>query len=94
VTRIDCEPNADGWRCRVQLTDERGSSEHLVRVTRVDLDRLAPGTTDPEDLVRRSFAFLLAREPRSSILRDFELPIIARYFPEYEREIQRPEAVG
>jgi hypothetical protein len=94
VTRIDCEPNDDGWSCRVHLADERGSSEHLVRVTRVDLDRLAPGSAEPDDLVRRSFAFLLEREPRSSILREFELPVIGRYFPEYEREIQRPEAVG
>jgi len=37
--------------------------------------------------VRRSFAFLLAREPRESILREFELPVIARYFPEYPKAI-------
>jgi hypothetical protein len=32
---------------------------------------------------------MLEREPRESILREFELPVIGRYFPEYEREIQR-----
>lgn len=86
---VQCRPGGDAWSCRVTLTDDRGSGEHLVRVTRADLDRLAPDATEPEDLVRRSFGFLLEREPRTSILREFDLPVIARYFPEYEREIRR-----
>jgi len=56
-------------------------------VRRADVERLAPGADDPTDLVRRSFVFLLAREPKESILRTFDLPIISRYFPDYEREI-------
>ena len=63
-------------------------SEHDVAVARDDLARLAPGADDPVDLVRRSFVFLLAREPKESILRSFDLPVIGRYFPEYEREIR------
>jgi hypothetical protein len=51
------------------------------------LARLAPGAASPEDLVRRSFAFLLRREPKESILRRFDLPLIGRYFPEWEAEI-------
>jgi hypothetical protein len=31
----------------------------------------------------------LEREPKESILRSFELTVISRYFPEYEREIAR-----
>jgi hypothetical protein len=42
-----------------------------------------------ESLVERSFAFLLQREPSTSILRSFDLSVIARYFPEYEREISK-----
>jgi hypothetical protein len=96
VTAIDVasRPDGDGWRCRVRLTDDRGTGDHLVRVARADLDRLAPGATDPDDLVRRSFEFLLEREPRTSILREFDLPVIARYFPEYDREIGSPSRPG
>jgi hypothetical protein len=39
--------------------------------------------------VRKSFLFLLEREPKESILRSFDLTVISRYFPEYEREITR-----
>ncbi len=46
----------------------------------------APGST--AELVRASFGFLLEREPAGSILPSFELPVIARYFPEYPAEIR------
>ncbi len=58
-------------------------------MTQADLSRLAPGHYDPEQLVATSFAYLLEREPRESILRRFELPVIERYFPGYEAWIQR-----
>ncbi len=87
---VTTTPAADGWTCRVRVTDADGSTaEHEVAVSHADLDRLAPGAADPTDLVRRSFAFLLEREPKESILRRFDLPVIGRYFPAYEREIRR-----
>jgi hypothetical protein len=38
--------------------------------------------------VTRSFDFLLAREPAEAILRRFDLMVIARYFPDFERSIR------
>jgi hypothetical protein len=58
-----------------------------VGVSTAALARLAPRADDPEDLVRRSFTFLLDREPKEFILGRFDLPLIGRYFPEFEREI-------
>jgi hypothetical protein len=40
-----------------------------------------------EKLVRASFEFLLEREPATSILREFRLDVISRYFPGYPAEI-------
>jgi hypothetical protein len=37
--------------------------------------------------VASSFLFLLEHEPNTSILPSFDLPVIGRYFPEYERQI-------
>ena len=60
---------------------------HRVRVSRAARERY--GDADVAALVKRSFEFLLAREPNTSILRDFDLSTIERYFPEYAREIRR-----
>ena len=87
---VRCEETANGWSCTIRLRDgERQVSSHVVRVRAEALRRLDPGTADPTDLVRRSFAFLLDREPPSSILRTFDLLEIGRYFPEYEASIRR-----
>jgi len=40
-------------------------------------------------LIEESFRFLLEREPNTSILSSFELPLIGKYFPQYEREIRK-----
>ncbi len=85
---VRCEPAPGGWTCHVTVGGHGASTSHDVTVTAADLVRLAPSATDPVDLVRRSFAFLLAREPKESILTRFDLPLIGRYFPEYEREIR------
>ena len=60
---------------------------HIVKVEAAYAARLTGGRVPVERLVSRSFEFLLAREPNTSILRRFDLPVIARYFPEYERVI-------
>jgi hypothetical protein len=58
-----------------------------VAVTKADKERLAPQSS-VEDLVTRSFAFLLEREPPASILATFALPEIERYFPGFTRAIK------
>jgi hypothetical protein len=66
----------------VRVDDGRGVTTHEVTVWPSDIARYAPEAT-PEELLEASFAFLLEREPKESILRRFELPVIERYFPDY-----------
>lgn len=75
----------------LQVTVKEGQSEtnHKVTLKRSDYERLAGGEVSPEALVTESFRFLLEREPKESILRSFDLTVISRYFPEYEREIKQ-----
>jgi hypothetical protein len=80
--------SSGGDAYRVVVTEPRGTTTHEVTVTAGDVARYAPGVT-PERLLEASFEFLLAREPASSILSRFALPVIERYFPEYPREIKR-----
>jgi hypothetical protein len=86
---VRCEPVGAGWRCEVTVGDDPGATTHEVAVSAATLASLAPGTADPEALVRASFEFLLEREPRESILRRFDLMVIRRYFPDWEGEIRR-----
>ena len=49
--------------------------------------KLTDGEVDEKTLIEKSFEFLLEREPNTSILSRFDLPVIAHYFPEYEDQI-------
>lgn len=86
-----CAPAPDGWRCTVTVRDERSSSTHDVTVSADDAARLAAASDveGVERLLYETFDFLLEREPKESIMSSFELPVIARYFPEYPDEIAR-----
>lgn len=86
--KVECAPLDGGWLARVTVADNGSSREFEVAVSAAELARFDPTAADPTSLVRRSFEFLLAREPKESILRSFGLSVIGRYFPEYEREIR------
>jgi hypothetical protein len=47
------------------------------------------GKHTPERYLEAAFRFLLDREPKESILRDFDVLAISRYFPDFEREMPR-----
>ncbi len=74
---------------RVRVIDGRNESSHRVTLTAEYYKRLTDRKIEPQELVKRSFEFLLEREPKESILGQFDLQVIARYFPEYDREIKR-----
>lgn len=50
-------------------------------------ERITAGQVDPQDLVKKSFEFLLEREAKESILPQFNIQVIPHYFPEYQKEI-------
>jgi hypothetical protein len=50
-------------------------------------ERLNAGKHTPERCLEAAFRFLLDREPKESILRRFDVTVISRYFPEFEREL-------
>jgi hypothetical protein len=85
---VACRETGDGWSCLVRVGDDPAATTHEVTVSREVLARLRPDASAPDELVAGSFAFLLAREPRESILRAFDLPVIGRYFPEWETVIR------
>ncbi|MGH2662861.1 MAG: hypothetical protein ACRDH8_08645 [Actinomycetota bacterium] len=73
----------------VTVSDRGSETTHRVTVPPEDYRRLGEGYASPEEFLRASFEFLLAREPKESILGEFEVTVISRYFPEFESEIRR-----
>lgn len=71
-----------------QVTVESASTtQHTVTLTPEYWQKLTNGRVSAETLIQKSFEFLLERESNTSILGSFDLPVIQRYFPEYERTI-------
>ncbi len=73
---------------RVEVKEGGAASVHDVTVAPDDLTTFGRGRTAAR-LLEESFRFLLEREPKEAILPRFDLPVIARYFPDYPTEIRR-----
>ena len=85
---VEAQQKGDAWECRVTVAEGKSQTTHTVVVERTYRDKLVGTGVAVEQLVRKSFEFLLTREPKESILRSFNLPLIGRYFPEYEKEMR------
>lgn len=64
-------------------------TKHKITLTQAYYENLTDGAVSAEELLNDSFEFLLAREPNTSILSEFDLRVISNYFPAYEREMKR-----
>ena len=91
MATIEVKKSDQGDRYKFQVTvRERGSeSHHRVTLRKAAYEQLTGGKASPEALVTESFRFLLEREPKEAIPGTFDLTVISRYFPEYEREIMK-----
>ena len=87
-TKIEIE-KFDATRFRVRVIGGGSETSHQVTLTAKDCAKFAGAAAEPEALIRKSFEFLLEREPKESILARFDLSMIARYFPEYPQEIKQ-----
>jgi hypothetical protein len=86
VTR---KAGTDPLAFEVVIREGGGESRHHVTMSRAACDRLAGSEHAPEACIEAAFRFLLDREPKEAILARFDVSVIARYFPEFERELPR-----
>ncbi|MGD2165284.1 MAG: hypothetical protein PVH50_07125 [Anaerolineae bacterium] len=86
---VDTLERENAYEVHVTVREGRERTRHTVTLAKADYERISRGAASPADLVVESFRFLLEREPKESILRSFDLTVITRYFPEYEREIKK-----
>lgn len=89
MIKVKSDIAKDGWVFTVQVQEGSSSTEHKVRMSEADYKRLTKGAIPPEECIIKSFEFLLERESKESILREFDIMKIAYYFPEYPKELER-----
>ena len=88
---IQVRQTADGdpLAFTVVVREGHGETRHDVTMSRKTCDALTGGAHAPERCIEAAFQFLLDREPKESILRQFDVTLISRYFPEFARELPR-----
>jgi hypothetical protein len=72
-------------RFEVTIREDGSVSHHDVTMSSEAYAKLADAA--PERVVDAAFRFLLDRESKESILARFDLSVIGRYFPEFERKL-------
>ena len=83
---IETKETKNGWEFLVTVSDHKGETKHKVKMSKDFYDGQNIKLS-PEELVKKSFEFLLEREPKESILSSFDITQISRYFPEYGEKI-------
>jgi hypothetical protein len=88
ISRSDVEQFLS--RFTVSVTDDAGSSQHVVTLSGADFERLGRRYRTPEAFIEACFAFLLERERGDQIFSSFDVSQIKTYFPEFEDVIAKP----
>jgi hypothetical protein len=86
---IEVERTAQGdpMGFAVTVREPNGQTSHQVSMSQQTWQRLSGGKYPPEQCIHAAFRFLLDREPKESILRRFDVTVIAQYFPSFERDL-------
>jgi hypothetical protein len=79
----------DPLEFEVVVREGGGQTRHHVTMSRETCNRLTVGKRTPERCLEAAFRFLLDREPKESIRGHFDVTVISRFFPEFDRELPR-----
>lgn len=89
MTQIEIKKLKDFPESKFEVTVRSNTvTKHKVTLTQEYYEKLTAGAVPTEELIEKSFEFLLALEPNTSILSEFNLTVISKYFPGYEREMK------
>jgi hypothetical protein len=69
---------------QVEATVDGSHYAYRVSVPEDLVERIG---AEPAAIVRATIAFLLDREPPTSIMERFDCSVVSRFFPEYEAEL-------
>ena len=69
---------------KVTVEEKNSESTHTVTLDDQYHKKLSGNIIPKEELIKKSFEFLVEREPKESIMSSFNLKVINKFFPEFE----------
>lgn len=72
----------------VRVSEENSSTQHYVFVPHEYFKHITQEVLTVEEFIRKSFEFLLSREPKEAILAEFDISTIQQHFPGFEKVIK------
>lgn len=84
IAVVPMEPETYG----VQVEEGDTITSHRVHLPAALLDDLAMTEVDPATIVTETIAFLLDREPATSILEEFSVADVPKHFPDFYDELR------
>ena len=87
MIEVETVSSGDPYEFDVSVREGGSATRHRVTLSEDTYRELTDGGPDPARVIEAAFQFLLDREPKESILSRFDVTVISRYFPEFEREI-------
>ncbi len=71
----------------VEVNEGGSATEHKVTLSFDAYEALEDVYTEPDELIKKSFEFLLEKESKESIQDEFNLMDIGKNFPEFQEEV-------
>ena len=83
------ERNKTHWRFHVQIIEGTSRTVHEVTLSETDYRKLTKGKFTPRQCIQAAFEFLLDHEEKESILSEFDVSVISRFFPGFPKEFSK-----
>tara|TARA_B100000497_G_scaffold114605_1_gene137317 strand:- start:108 stop:380 length:273 start_codon:yes stop_codon:yes gene_type:complete len=83
VVGVTISVTAKGQDTFEVVVTTQSTTTHSVTISDAIHTQLTNGKISKETLLEKSFEFLLEREPNTSILSQFKIEVISKYFPDY-----------
>ena len=87
MVRMTVSVTAKGQDTFEVVVTTQSTTTHFVTISDAIHTKLTNGKISKEILLEKSFEFLLAREPNTSILSQFKIDVISQYFPDYANAV-------
>ena len=87
MVSVEQTQDGDPLKFKVRVKEGKGETLHLVTMAHSVYMKLSDGQVTPDRCIQAAFAFLLDREPKESILSSFDITVISRYFPSFEKDL-------